>query len=257
MQRADIDGISVAYRRAEGDGTPVLFVHGVPDSSDLWLPFLERVGGVAPDLPGFGRSDKPPSFPYSIEGYATVLERFCDQLGLERVRLVCHDWGAVGLAFAQRRPERVERIVAIDVVPFLAGYRWHKVARAWRTPVVGELTMGFTTRGALQRAARMPREWAEQAMAHFDHGTQRAILRLYRASDPEVLAAAGERLHALAAPALVLWGERDPYLPERFGRELARTLPHATFELIDGAGHWPWVDDTDALERAVAFLAQG
>ena len=64
-----------------------------------------------------------------------------------------HDWGAVGLALAQRRPERIERLVMFTTVPFLPGYRWHRVARGWRTPLVGELMMGFTTRWALAARA--------------------------------------------------------------------------------------------------------
>ena len=57
---------------------------------------------------------------------------------------------------------------------------------------------------------------------HFDQGTQRAILRLYRSSPPDVLAAAGERLGELDVPALVVWGTRDPYIPARFGTRLRR-----------------------------------
>ena len=77
------------------------------------MPFLERGGGIAPDLPGFGNSAKPADFDYSIEGYADFLEAFVDALGLERFSLVVHDWGVVGLALAQRRPERVERLVIV------------------------------------------------------------------------------------------------------------------------------------------------
>ena len=54
-----------------------------------------------------------------------------------------HDWGSVGLAFAQRLPERVERLVLTACVPFVPGYRWHRVARGWRTPLVGELADGL------------------------------------------------------------------------------------------------------------------
>ena len=142
-----------------------------------------------------------------------------------------HDWGAVGLAFAQRQPERVGRLVVIDAVPLLPGYRWHRPARIWRTPLIGELAMGATTRRAAPALARgerhpgpMPEQWLDSVLAHFDHGTQRAILRLYRSAPPEVLAAAGARLGALDVPALVVWGERDPYMPARFGAAYADVL---------------------------------
>ena len=154
----ELDGLPVVWRSAPGAEPPVLWLHGVPDSSELWTPFLERIGGVAPDLPGFGRSAKRGDLDYSIAGYADWLERFCELAGLERMRLVLHDWGAVGLAFAQRAPERIDRIVAIDVVPFLPGYRWHPIARVWRTPVAGEIAMGARARaGRAPAAAGRPR----------------------------------------------------------------------------------------------------
>ena len=152
-----------------------------------WEPFLARTGGVAPDLPGFGHSAKPGDFDYSIPGYDRFLEAFCDHAGLRRFSLVVHDWGGVALALAQRFPERVERLVLFATVPLLPGYRWHRVARGWRTPVVGELVMGFTTRWNMRRS--LPREMADRAYDEFDQGTQRAILRLYRSAPPETLGA--------------------------------------------------------------------
>ena len=96
-------------------------------SEDDWLQpplydrgFLERTGGLAPDLPGFGRSGKPGYLQYTIEEYAGFIERFLDMLGVERVRMLVHDWGAVGLAFAQAHPERVERLVVCNAVPLAA-----------------------------------------------------------------------------------------------------------------------------------------
>ena len=230
---ASVAGLDVHYRQA-GDA-PILYLHGVPTSSQDWIPFLERYGGIAPDLPGFGSSAKPADFDYSIEGYDRFLEAFVDQLGLERFTLVVHDWGSVGLALAQRFPERIERLLMFSIVPFVPGYRWHRVARGWRTPVLGELLMGFTTRWGLRR--ELPRELADVAWHSFDHGTQRAILKLYRSAPPEVLARAGERLGDIRAPALILWPEDDPYLPRSSGRHTrtrsaarppSRWLPAAT-----------------------------
>src|SRR5258708_7395032 len=128
-----------------GTVTP-LYVHGVPTSSDEWPRFLERSGGIAPDLPGFGRSGKPGYLSFTMEEYDPFLERFLDEREIERVSLVVHDCGAVGLLLAHRLPERVERIVIINAVPLLPGYRWHRMARVWRTPGLGELAMGMTNR---------------------------------------------------------------------------------------------------------------
>ena len=250
----------------EGAATP-LYLHGVPTSSDDWLGFLARTGGLAPDLPGFGRTGKAASLDYTIDGYADFIERYLDLVGVERVSLVMHDWGIVGLAFAQRHPERVASIVVINAVPLLPGYRWHRTARLWRTPLLGELAMGATTRRVLRYATRearpgrepMPEAWLDSVLDHFDQGTQRAILRLYRSSPPDVLAAAGARLGALEMPALVLWGMADPYIPVQFARAYAEAIggPAHTAELIElpGAGHWPWGDRADVINRVADFLA--
>ncbi len=93
-----IDELPVFWRSAESEATPALYLHGVPTNSDDWVSFLELGGGLAPDLPGFGRSGKPGNFDYTIEGYADFLEAYLDLVDVERVRLVMHDWGAVGLA---------------------------------------------------------------------------------------------------------------------------------------------------------------
>jgi len=123
--RAGVGGVEIFWREAPSPpgSPPVLYVHGNPTSSDDWIEFLERTGGLAPDLPGFGRSGKPAHFDYSIEGYSNALEAFLAHLGVERYSLVVHDWGAAALGLAQRAPERVEKLVLMNCVPLLSGYR--------------------------------------------------------------------------------------------------------------------------------------
>ncbi len=270
-RHGEIDGLPIFWREAPnaaagagGGGSAVpLYLHGVPTNSDDWIEFIARGGGVAPDLPGFGRSGKPGSRSYTIAEYADFIEAFLELAGIERVSLVMHDWGAVGLAFAQRHPERIERLVVINAVPLLPGYRWHRTARIWRTPVLGELLMGATTRRTLRLSSResnatpgpLPEQFLDTVLDHFDQGTQRAILRLYRSSPPEALAAAGGRLGEIGAPALVVWGERDPYIPARFAAEYAAALGGAELLELDDAGHWPWLDRPDVIERVVEFVS--
>ena len=240
------------------EGPPVLYLHGVPNSGVMWRDFLARSGGVAVDLPGFGCSGKRADWEYTIHGYGRFVERFVDRLGWERCRLVLHDWGVAGLTFAQAHPDRVERLALINVVPFLPGYRWHRVARMWRTAGLGELLMGAVSRRTLRLSRRftgLPAPLDEQVIAHFDQGTQRAILKLYRSASEEALAAAGRRLDDVTAPALVLWGDRDPYLPARFGDGYAAALGDATVEHLADAGHWPWLDRPDVVARVCDWIA--
>ena len=263
-RRAQVDGLEVAWREADppSGGAPTLYVHGVPNSSELWQGFLGRTGGVALDLPGFGLSDKPADFDYSIAGYGRFLERFVDHVVGERFSLVVHDWGVVGLEAAGRLQDRVERLVVFSAVPLFSDYRWHRIARVWRTPVAGELLMGFTFRTGLKlisresnfRAGPLPEEFIDSVWRHFDHGTQRAILKLYRASPPEVLGRHGGRLGDIRSPALVLWPERDPYIPAVFGERYAQALGSAELEMVEDCGHWMWLDRPELIGRAASFL---
>jgi pimeloyl-ACP methyl ester carboxylesterase len=294
----EIGELPVFWRSARSPNpavAPALYLHGVPSSSEDWVAprahygsqtgrrrrwprmrsedrgshaplyergFLERTGGLAPDLPGFGRSGKPGYLQYTIEEYAGFIEHFLDMLGIERVRMLVHDWGAVGLAFAQAHPERVERLVVCNAVPLLPGYEWHRTARMWRTPLLGEIAMGATTRRVLERSTReanvtpgpLPDAWIDSVMEHFDQGTQRAILRLYRSSPSEALARAGKSMGSLRMPSLVLWGMQDPYIPERFARDYARALLESELVELSDAGHWWWLDRPDAIGRVAEFM---
>lgn len=263
---AELDGQPVFWRSAPAPDparAPVLYVHGVPMSSILWPAFLERTGGIAPDLPGFGRSGKRADGAYDLAFYDRFLERFLDDRGIVRVRLVVQDWGGVGLLWAQRFPERVERLVVMDTVPLLPGYRWHRIARAWRTRWLGEIVMGATNRFTLKLISReanatpgpLPADLLAAVGRDFDLGTQRAILRLYRSADPAELERAGARLGDIRCPALVAWGDRDPYVPPRFAEAYAAALggPAQVLHLPD-AGHWPWLDRPDLIDTVTAFL---
>jgi pimeloyl-ACP methyl ester carboxylesterase len=238
-----------------GGGAPVLYLHGVPTASDDWLPFLELTGGVAPDLPGFGRSGKRADLPYDMPFYDRWIERFLEWRGIDRVRLVVHDWGGVGLLWAQRFPESVERLVLINTVPLLPGYRWHPWARAWRTRGIGEMAMGAAGGWALRHLSGMPRQIADTAATHFDLGTQRAILRLYRSAPPDALERAGAQLSDLSCPTLVLWGDGDRYIASNYADLYGQRFRASEVRHLTDAGHWPWIDRPDLVGQVAAFLA--
>jgi pimeloyl-ACP methyl ester carboxylesterase len=262
-----LDGVRVFYRRVAGEGTPTVYCHGNPTHGEDWLPFMQRGGpSIAIDMPGWGRSDRPDParFDYSMYGLSAFLERCLDELGVEQRKLVVHDWGSLALIGAQRRPELVEKLVLVNVVPLLPGYRWHWVARVWRRRPLGELANATTTRASMALTMRqakgdrssMPPELVDMVWCHWDKGTQAAILALYRHADPRRLAAAGVDLDKLSCPALVLWGDRDPYLPTKFAAAYARVLPNAELDVVAAAGHWPWIDDPTVIDRVVGFLGR-
>lgn len=261
-----VDGVETFFRRLPGAGPPAVLVHGVPTHSEDWMPVLERMRGpaVALDLPGFGRSARPPAgtFDHSMWGYGHFVERFLDEMEIDEYALAVHDWGVVALLAAQRHPERVRRLLLMNSVPFFPGYRWHRTARIWRTPGLGELSTRIWTRRLVDLGLRESRgDWSRHdpqfvdlVWDHADPATFRAILALYRSASPSALAVAGERLGEISAPALVVWSQRDRYLPARFGPGWKERFPNAELVELPEAGHWPWRDAPEIIERLVAFL---
>jgi pimeloyl-ACP methyl ester carboxylesterase len=263
----DVDGVATFYRRTEGDGVPTVFVHGNPTSSSDWVGFMEQLDGpaIAPDVPGWGRSERPGGFDYTMDGLATHVERFLEAAGVGEHNLVVHDWGSVALIAAQRDPSRVRRLVVINAVPLFEGYRWHWVARIWRRRVAGELFNLTANRPAVERVLRqasgdrgpMPKEFVDEIWRHRQRGTGRPTLELYRSADPNRLAAAGRGLGDLRGPALVVWGLRDPYLGAELGRGFEKLLGNAALVEVPHGGHWPWIDRHDVVGTVTGFLQAG
>lgn len=260
-----LDGSPVFYRCGSPGQTPVptVYLHGVPTSSDDWLPFLERAGGIAPDVIGFGRSGKGGHLDYTPNGLAGFLDHLLAELGIVKLNLVAHDWGAVvAIQFAAGHPDRVERLALIAPPPLLDQPRFTGLARAWRMPVLGELTMGSITRGLLTRRLRRgsvnPAAWPAHRVRpvwdQFDQGTQRAVLRLFRSWDDERRQAAESALESLRMPALVVWGDRDPWSGREAAQSYATRLPHPQLQEITQAGHWPWLDDPGVVALVADWL---
>lgn len=267
---AVIGGVQTAYYD-EGTGeVPVVCLHGNPDTADQWLPLLRRAGElgrvVAPDLPGWGDSPAPDraASDGSIDALAEWFDAFLDHVGAERVDLVVHDWGGLALSPASRRPAQIRRLVAIDVVPLNAHYKWHWISTyMWRPKLVGELTMPLFNRFTVKTLTRLQRpgframdaDWLKTVGAALDRDTKDSILRLYRSADRDVLARHGERLGDLTCPALIIWGELDPYVGIEQAGRVADALggPVERFD-VAGAGHWSMLDSPEVMERTAKFL---
>lgn len=244
-------------------GEAVVFVHGNPGSSQDWARLVERTGAfaraVAWDHPGFGQADKPAGFDYTVQGYAAHLGRCLDALGITRAHLVLHDFGGPwGLAWAATHPAAFASATLINT-GILPGYHWHYLARIWRTPVLGELFNATTTRtgfGLLLRHGNprgLPQPFVDRMYTDLDRGTKRAILALYRATDDPAgdSVRLGAALRPLDRPTLVIWGRRDPYLPVALAERQHEAFPSARVEILDGSGHWPFMDDPERTEQLV------
>ena len=246
----------------------VVFLHGNPGSADDWTDLATATGklarSIALDLPGFGETPAPNGFEQSLESHSAHLAAALAALGIERVHLVVHDFGGpVGLSWAASAPERLASVTLIDS-GLLPGYRWHWMARLWRTPVLGELLMAATTRGAFRRSFRrtepmgLPRDVVDRMYDQYDRPTRRAALALYRSLDDpgqrpaELVEAIRER----NVPALVVWGEHDSFIPSAYAARQRELFPSADVHVLRASGHWPFIDDAATVERLLtSFLA--
>lgn len=247
------------------DTEAVVFVHGNPGPAEDWRELVAAVGefarAVAPDMPGYGQADKPREFPYTIDGYAAHLAGVLDELQVSRVHLVLHDFGGPwGLAWAARHAADLASATLINT-GVLPEYKWHHYARIWRTPVLGELFQLTANRRAFR--VLLGRENPRLTPAAIDRiygaakgwPTKRAILKLYRASPETAVRGPIEALRELDRPALVLWGTEDAYLPWRLAEPQRLAFPSAQVELLEGLGHWPFIEDPARVaELVLPFL---
>jgi pimeloyl-ACP methyl ester carboxylesterase len=247
----------------------VVFLHGNPGSCDDWVGLAAVAAGagkraVAFDPPDFGETIAPDGFEHSVPVYAGFVDQALAELGIERVHLVLHDFGGpIGLAWAAMHADSLASITLIDT-GILPGYRWHRLARIWRTPVLGELFQATATRPAFrfllnrEEPRGLPRDFVEAMYDHFDRRTRKAVLQLYRATnDPGGMSEAVTQLFAeREIPALVIWGEHDAYLPSSYAARQREAFPAAEVHVLPASGHWPFADAPETVERLLAeFLA--
>jgi pimeloyl-ACP methyl ester carboxylesterase len=145
----------------KGMGPPVLFLHGNPDTSDVWSGLIEHIQSehrcLAPDLPGYGCSIAAQNFDCSLERLAGFVDGLVLQAGLtEPLHLVVHDIGGqFGLAWAVKWPEKVRSLTIFNTA-FSPDYEWTTLHKIWRTPFIGELAQRLTSRRAFTRERRQP-----------------------------------------------------------------------------------------------------
>ncbi len=200
---------------------------------------------------------------YTVAGYARFLSEALEELGIERAHLVVQDFGAAwGLTWAASHADRLASVVLFNNA-CVSGYRWHRIARIWRTPVLGELLQLATTRRAFRAAMRrdnpngIPPEFVDSLYDAHDWSTRRAVLQLYRATDePGALAAdLGPALRGVDPPALVIWGALDPYVPAPYAERERDLFPSAEIVILEKSSHWPFADDPQRVgQLVVRFL---
>jgi haloalkane dehalogenase len=262
----EVDGLRLAHLD-EGEGSPVLLVHGEPTWSYLWrhvLPPLLEAGHrcIVPDHAGFGRSDKPLDLAwYSYDRHTALLAELLERLDLRGVTVVVHDWGGpIGLRVAIEQSERIDRIVVMDTGLFTGHQTMSDAWQLFRDFVerTEDLPIGMLVRGGCHTD---PGDGVIAAYeAPFPDAASKAGARAFpllipRTPDAEGAEAGRRTLAALAAdarPKLVLWADQDPIIPLKTGRRIAETIGTELAHVVPDAGHFLQEDRGALIGQLVA-----
>jgi pimeloyl-ACP methyl ester carboxylesterase len=264
-----LHGHEIAYRTA-GSGPVLLLVHGMAGSSATWrhvIPALaEHYTVVAPDLLGHGESAKPRG-DYSLGAHASLLRDLLNALGHERATCIGQSLGGgIVLQFAYQFPERCERIIlvgsgglGIEVNPLLRALTApfaETVISLVCTPTIRDAVSrlgGVLAHRGLRLSPAAEEMWRSYASLAEKHGRQ-AFFRTLRS----VVDLGGQAIHAgdrfyLAAhvPTLIVWGDRDPFIPHHHGSATHAAIPGSRLEIFPGVGHYPHCEDPVRFLRVV------
>lgn len=260
-----------------GSGETLLFVHGNPTWSYLWRALVRPAAEaghrcLAPDLAGFGASEKPrdPAY-YSLTRHIENLEAVAKALDVRDATLVLHDWGGpIGMGFAVRNPDRVKRVAVCNTVAFPPRHRraftaWHRAFASWPGYRLG-VAFDLVRRTAMRYGVRRPlppEAAAAYAWPMKDKGARIAAGRFVQMvpdgpdhPEAETLRIIEANFHRLKdKPFLVLWADRDPVMPPRYASKWVQAFPQAEVSHVaPDAGHF-WQEDAPErfLPRLLAF----
>jgi len=268
----EVGGLRLAHID-EGSGPPVIFMHGEPTWSFLWrnvIPPVRDAGYrcVAPDLAGFGRSDKPIDIDwYSYDRHVSMAATLLEDLDLHGATMVVHDWGGpIGLRLAVEHHERIDRLVILDTGLFTGHQRMTDAWLTFRDFVARteDLPIGLLVRGGCHR------DPGDEVIAAYDAPFPSVASKTGACAFPTLIphtpespgASAGQRvLDALredSRPTLMLWGESDPVLPLSVGERFATSIGRPAPRTIENASHFLQEDQGPLIGRLIAeWLAQG
>ncbi len=267
----DIDGLKIFYREAGDENHPtLLLLHGFPASSFMYRDLIERLADqfyvIAPDYPGFGYSDAPSTeaFSYTFDHLADLIEKFTDQLGLDKYALYMQDFGGpVGFRVASRRPEKVSFLVVQNANAYDEGLPegfWGPVRALWEDPTPGnfekirEASMSEEalewnyTHGVKDLACINPDNWVMQRALLARPGNKDAMMALlydYR-TNPGCYPQWHEYFRKSQPPMLIVWGKNDVIFPAAGAYPYAKDLKKVDFNLLD-TGHFALEEKGEAI----------
>jgi pimeloyl-ACP methyl ester carboxylesterase len=270
---ADVDGLKVFYREAGASDAPTLvLLHGFPSASHMFRELIPLLAGrfhiVAPDLPGFGKSDMPArdDFGYTFEHITDVIDRLTEMLGLDRFALYVFDYGApVGFRIAARHPERITAIISQNGNAYEEGLSdgWNPVRAYWKEPskanreairtlVEPQTTIWQYTHGVPDSTRVSPDGYGLDNYYLARSGADEIQLDLFLdyASNVTLYPAFQDYFRTSRPPLLAVWGRNDPFFLPAGAEAFKRDIPDADVRFLD-TGHFAL--ETHAGEIATAI----
>jgi uncharacterized protein (TIGR00369 family) len=252
----------IAYLR-KGQGPAIVLLHGIPSSSYLWRDVIDPLSAtfdvLAPDLLGYGDSDKRLDADLSIAAQARYMVAFMESIGVHQAAVVGHDiGGGVAQLMATDEPQRVARLILIDSV---VDNNWPvaDIARL-KEPVWDQIMVNLDLRDGLRKGleagivteGRVTDELVDEWTRPFqDLGGRRAYLRAARALNNRDLTSRSRHVQEVETPTLILWGANDKFLEPRWADTLKHKLRDTTVEIIEPGGHFLPLDRPDAVAEAI------
>ena len=250
-----VDGANIHYQEFGDQTRPTLIlIHGYTASVYVWhatAPLIAENGFhvVAIDLLGFGYSDKPAWFDYSITSQARIVSRFMNRLGIGRATVVGSSYGgAVTATLALDYPERVEKLVLVDAVSN-DGVKNHPILKLASVPGLGEMITPFLVDSKRFLRYRMHGTLAPANHHLIDENRINSVLRPLKAADAHrSLLATSRNWHAdrierdaylIGQPTLIIWGEEDTVIPISDGRKLHDSILNSRLVVLKDCGHVP------------------
>ena len=269
-QTADVDGAKIFYREAGSPGAPkLLLLHGFPTSShmfrDLIPQLADRFHIVAPDLPGFGKSDLPKRGA-SFDRIADAIDRFTDTVGFDRYAVYVFDYGApTGFRLAMKHPDRITAIVSQNGNAYEEGLSdgWNPIRAYWQDASAAnraalrdflkpETTMWQYTHGVPDAARVSPDGYSLDNFYLARPGVDDVQLDLFGdyKSNVALYPAFQEYFRTHKPPFLAVWGRNDPFFLPAGAEAFKRDIPGAVVRFFD-TGHFAL--ETHAAEIAAAI----
>lgn len=268
--RVDVDGVGIEYE-VTGDGTPVVLLHGFPDSGRLWrhqVPALAEAGFkvIVPDLRGYGQSDKPMEVAaYRMDVLVGDVLAVMSASGADRAHVVGHDWGAgIAWATALMRADRVDHLVVLSVghpaTFFADGYEQYQ--KSWYMLLFQ--FAGIAEEWLSGNDWANFRAWGQHpdtdgAIVELEaNGSLTPALNYYRANmTPERFLYSRLELPPVQVPTMGVWSSGDAALGEgQMTRSAGNVAGTWRYERLDGPGHWMQLEAPDDVSRLlVDFLS--